>query len=470
MIEDFDIDGLFEDRDDGPFIITANFGSGVVRSLLERAAVPPPPPVTFNWTEDQLRAVEDIVRWRHDPTAPRYFKLTGAAGTGKTTVLQEVRRRLKGTKIAFSAMTGKAAMRLRLLSGAKTKTFHSAIYHPPLEVDNVEEGKIDLDFAHVRNDGDETALLIVDEGSMMGVKMKNDADQSAYTKVLVVGDPFQLPPVLSRAEEEECGADYSVFTGTPGPHLDRVMRNAGAVLAAATVIRMEKRIPTASEAHGGSRYDYAEYGSPDTVIARAVEEWLEDRVGHVLITWRNGPRLDATNIIRRRLGRTSPMPEVGEPVVIRKNDHKKGIMNGDSAEVVEIGAEGPTIAGIDTRWFALALASTGGIVEILAPFDFTGTMPYVPLDKWRKAIGEARLSDKRIDDVIPITFGYVLTCHLAQGDQYRRTTTFLPGDFRSQHFNKPTRLPDGNVMPFSMRFSYTALTRSMERAGMMVSK
>ena len=364
-------------------------------------------------------------------------------------------------------MTGKAALRLRVAVGAKTTTAHSAIYHPPREVDNVEEAKIDLEFDAVKRGNEDDVLLVVDEASMIGPKFRADVDRSSYRKVLFVGDPYQLSPVLSRAEEAEIGGeDYSVFTDVCGPQLAKVMRNGGAVLAAATLVRESHQIPKESGDVDGSRYDFVEVRAPEDVVAAAVEAWLGDREAHTLVTWRNDTRCLSNAIIRHRLGYSNALPVVGEPLVVRKNIHKQGLMNGDIVRCEEIGPAGPTLAGISTRWFVVREEVLDKVVEVLSPVgDFSGVLPYVGLDVWRRALREAK-----VRDVVPLTYAYCLTGHLCQGSQYRRVTVLSPGDFRSQHFGKVTRLPDGTVMPFSMRWLYTALSRAVRHASLIFSR
>ena len=428
---------------------------------------PVPPAPAFDLTEEQRQAVEDVITWRMDPYAPRFMKLTGAAGVGKTTIVGEIRKHLFGTRTAWTGMTGKAALRLRQLIGAKTKTAHSAIYHPPREVDNPLEAKVDLEFDSVRSDGSEGMLLTIDESSMIGPKFRADLERSSYSKCLLIGDPFQLSPVLTKAEEKDIGGeDYSVFFDVEGPHLTKVMRNAGAVLAAATVVREQQRIPMESGEFGGSRYDYVDHGSPDSVIMNATEAWLDDRQDHVLVTWRNETRMSANTIIRRRLGYPQDSPAVDETMVIRKNYHKKQLMNGDMVRIVEIAEEGPTLAGIPTQWFWVHDDISGKTSKILSPAkDFSGTLPYVGLDAWKRA-----LRAENVEEVIPLTFAYCLTCHLAQGSQYRRVTTMIPGDFRSSHFQKMTRLPDRSSMAMCWRWAYTAISRAVSRASLLISR
>ena len=396
------------------------------------------------------------------------MKLTGAGGVGKTAVTKALRRRLTGTLTAWSGITGKAALRLKDVLQVDTRTTYSVLYAPPREVDNVEDAKIDLHFDEMKTwDGvDNDSLLVIDEGSMIGPKLRSDLEKSPYKKILIIGDSYQLSPVLSKAEEAQVGEDYSVFSTIEGPHLNKVMRNGGAVLAAATMVREQQRIQTDSGDFDGSSYNYVEIQDPSVVVNAGCETWLADREGHVLIAWKNDTRNLANTIIRHRLGYTSVVPVAGEPLVIRKNIYKLGLMNGDIVKCEEVGEEGPTLAGVPTRWLLVREETSGRLVEVLAAAgDFTGVLPYVGLETWKKALKAAK-----VDDVCPLTFAYSLTAHLAQGSQYRRVTVVSPGDFRSPHFNKMTKLPDGTQMPFSMRWAYTSLSRAVKRSSLILSR
>ena len=445
--------------------LVASLGTFISRGrpndeLAPLASAPVP---QLSWNVGQRAAIQAITFWRSDPAAPRFMKLTGAAGTGKSTVMRAVRECLRGSRTAWAAMTGKAATRLREASGVAGRTLHSVLYHPPREVDNAPEQKIDLEFEHVRPDG-RSCLLVIDEASMIGPRLRADIERSSYDKVLVVGDPYQIPPVLSKQEEAERGADYSVFSDVTGPHLDEVMRAGGAVLAAATYVREKQAMPSGSSTDGGSTYEYLGAATDDVALGLAVMAWFSDPEDHVLITWRNEQRLLASKVIRAKLGKKG-LPEPGEPMVVRKNVYAAGLMNGDVVRVVRWNGDGPTLAGIPTAFIIVAMQD-GSTVELLVPSDnFTGSLPYVALDVWKKA-----LYDADVDDVVPLTFAYCLTGHLSQGSEYRRVTTFLPGDLSNPHFRKPTRLPDGNSMLFSARFVYTALSRAKQHSTLIISR
>ena len=443
------------------------------RSLFETVSPDPSPTSahlhvpTFDWNEDQLRAVDQILSWRCAPSAPRYYKLTGPAGTGKTAVTREIRRRLAGTRTSWAAMTGKATLCLRRALGVSARTFHSALYHSPREVDNVPEARIDLVFDKVKGGFADDLLLVVDEAIMISPRLREDCEHSPYQKVLLIGDPYQIPPVLSRAEESAArGEDYSVFSGIPGPYLRQIMRNGGAVLRAATEVREQQVIPKWSEENAAGSYAFSSFGSPEAAILRAVEDRLDDREDHAVITWRNDVRLRVNAEVRRRLGHLSNTPEPGEPLVVRRNIHRKGLMNGDIVRVEEILEEGPQLAGVPTRWFRVREESSGRVMRLLSPSqDFTGTLPYVGLEVWKRACQAAR-----VDSVCPLTYAYALTCHSAQGSQYRRVTVLVPRDLRNPHFAKSTRLPDGVTMIFAMRWLYTAIARASERASLLFAE
>jgi hypothetical protein len=448
--------------------LVAELGAIIGRArvpLDERDDDPPPPSAPIAWNLGQRAAIERVAAWRADPSAPRVLALTGAAGTGKTTVLSEICRRLRGTRVAWSAMTGKAASRMREASGVRGRTLHSVLYQPPREVDDAVNRRIDLEFEELRG-GDDSCLLVVDEASMISPRIRADIERSSYDKILLVGDPYQIPPVLSKAEErEQGGADYSVFSDVERAHLYEVMRTSGAALRAATRVRERQEVPTESDGgddDGDGAYEYVGAATPDVAIELALRAWLADPDDHALVTWRNEVRMLACRVIRAKLGHVTDLPEPGEPLVVRRNVYGTELMNGDAVRVEKWLDAGPTLVNVPTRW--ARVRGIGPAVELLVPtVRFDGGLPYVGLREWRDAIGAAE-----VPDPVPLTWAYCLTAHLAQGSEWRRVTTFLPGDSSNPHFRKMTRLPDGGSMMFGMRFLYTALSRARARTSLIV--
>lgn len=440
--------------------------------------------ISFELTPEQTGAAEEILAWVTDPDASRFFSLSGPAGAGKTTLLRVLAERFKEEgvlSVTWSATTGRAAVRLREAARLRRKvsTLHSALYHAPEEVDNQERRRIDLHFEHVREEA--AKVLVVDEASMVGEALFRGISTSRYGKVLFVGDPYQIPPV----EEEKDG--FNLFSEVSGPELRTVLRTAGAIVEAATIVRETGQIPGAREG-GGSRYDVVFDGNHNTCAQAAIRTLLDDPEDHVLVTWRNEVRMRLNKVIRQVLGRAGDLPEPGEPVVVCLNSHLQRVMNGDFAWVEEWGGEGPELAGLRTRKVRLrrspprspaigqevldgVLDGLDETFEILTFVSggrwgvFDGTRPYVELRKWNEALEAAGLSRF---EVVPLTYGYCLTAHKVQGSEFRRATTLLLGDLRSAHFRKPTVLPNGERMPFSTRWLYTSLSRARRHSTLLV--
>jgi hypothetical protein len=275
-------------------------------------------------------------------------------------------------------------------------------------------------------------------------------------RFLLVGDTYQLPPVITGKDVEKYGEDYSVFGLTHGAALETVMRSAGGVLRAATKLRQTGEICTDSDMDGDDGYEYLR---SDRALEKAVELYLAERDDTMLITWRNAIRMKANRLIREKLGYEGPLPDEGEPVLIRKNG--QGFLNG---EIVTGGGfeAGPKIDSVQTLWMKVI----GSELKLLVSYEggspdkggepFDGAMPWI--QNFRKY--HSHLEKMQLPEPTPITFGHVLTCHAAQGSESKRVITFLSsGDSRNKNFVKPTTLPTGEHASFGARWAYTAMSR-----------
>lgn len=400
------------------------------------------------WTGEQLAALDEIDEWVE--SGDSFFALTGPAGSGKSTVINEVCRRHDHATLA--AMTGKAALRLASCAGRDATTLHKILYWPP------KPGE-DLRFTRLREPPSD--LVVVDEASMTSPTVYKHLQQWADegVKILLVGDSFQLPPVITGEELREHGEDYSVFSLVRGVALETIMRNAGGVLRAAKKVRETGDICRDS----GDGYEYARSQTP---TKDAVEAYLADPDDHMVITWRNSVRMVANRMIRERLGHSGPLPDAGEPILLRKNG--QGFMNGEIVECASF-KTGPVIGGMRTLWMLLADDK-----RILVSFDggrdgeqMDGGQPWV--EDWQKY--HIALKKDALPEPIPITFGYVLTAHAGQGSEARRVTVFLEsGDARNRAFRKMTTLPGGRQVSMACRWTYTATTRSKTRTTMIVGR
>lgn len=440
-----------------------------VEGVVDEVPLPPPPVpspwvllnksrVSFNWNDGQRSALDKIDRWSRG--SDTFFALTGPAGTGKSTLLREVAERFSDATL--TAMTGKAALRLAQLTDCETSTLHAKMYYPPKPGQGMK-------FTSLREtpDGD----VLIDEASMMTPLVFRDLGRWGVRAILI-GDPYQLPPVITGEELQELGDDYSVFAHVAGVELTEVMRNAGGVLRAATQVRETGRLCEQSDMDAVDEgYEYVRERSP---IERAVDEFCNEPLDHLLITWSNRNRMRANALVRERINREGPLPDDGEPVLLKRNG--QGHLNG---EIVECGGfeTGPTLGGsVRTLWMRIGKPSAmqekilvsvdGGNREKGGEF-FDGQMPWI--ENWKKYHAETKAMV--LPDPTPISWGYCLTCHSAQGSEAKRVTVFLErGDVRSSNFRKLTTLPSGESAPFSARWVYTATTRGKRRATMIVGR
>ncbi|WP_271711698.1 ATP-dependent DNA helicase [Marinigracilibium pacificum] len=158
----------------------------------------------FDPTPDQNSFLEVFETFIKDTSGQDVLILKGYAGTGKTTVLSAINRCLGAFrwKIMMLAPTGRAAKVMATYSKSQAFTIHKLIYK---QQNDPDAGT--LSFKRQPNYFKNT-LFIVDEASMIGDEF-NFGKQGLLTdlmeyvfekpqnknKLLIVGDPAQLPPV-----------------------------------------------------------------------------------------------------------------------------------------------------------------------------------------------------------------------------------------------------------------------------------
>lgn len=428
----------------------------------EHVEAAPRADITLN--DDQTSALDTLASWTHGPKDRRWHSLLGAAGTGKTTVLRHARAVI-GDAI-WTAMTGKAASRMRAAAGVPATTLHKALYGPP----RIDEDRGTVTFETLRQPP-YGRTLVVDEASMITPTIAGHLATwvAQYgIRVLLVGDGYQLPPVITR-EEIKAGIaeDYTIFEHHPAVTLTKVMRNGDSILVAATQLRQRGTLPNHSAPTPG--YEFVPDADP---MARAVQAYLADPEDHALITWTNAARMNMNQAIRHQLGYgATPTPAVGERLLVCKNSH--GILNGEVYEIADRYAGDP-VGPVPTWHFV----TTCGQTIFAHGYNWDGVAPYLEdRDAWK---AYRRAVDRRVQafvrgdleeapEPVPVTYGYVLTAHKAQGSEYRRVTTVVPKrDLQTSFFHKPTRLPNGGTAPLSARWLYTALTRARTRSTMLI--
>ncbi len=109
--------------------------------------------------------------------------ITGGAGVGKTTVLRIIHEvcEVIGTTVVQMALSGRAAQRMREATGRESSTIAKFLHA-------VDTGKID---PH------SSPYVIIDESSMLDLPLMYSIVRALpeQSRLLLVGDPFQLPPI-----------------------------------------------------------------------------------------------------------------------------------------------------------------------------------------------------------------------------------------------------------------------------------
>ena len=141
---------------------------------------------------------------------PQVFRLFGYAGVGKTTLARHIAEGARG-ETAFAAFTGKAALVMRSKGCAGATTIHALIYRASEGAEGAPTFTLNADGPASR-----AGLIVIDECSMVDAELARDL-LSFGKPILVLGDPFQLPPVK--------GGGY--FTdGAPDVMLTQIHRQA----------------------------------------------------------------------------------------------------------------------------------------------------------------------------------------------------------------------------------------------------
>lgn len=361
----------------------------------------------MTWSPQQETAIKGVKAWMRDKSGPQLYRLFGYAGTGKTTLAKELADGVKG-EVLFGAFTGKAALVLRRKGCEGARTIHSMIYR-------VDEENVSAQPTFTLNqdsDVKKAKLVIIDECSMVDEGLARDLLWFG-TKVLVLGDPAQLPPVK--------GAGY--FTNAePDMMLTEVHRQArdNPIIAMSMTIRE------------GGRLELGAYGS-SRVITRAEIDAKSILDTDQVIVGLNKTRQSYNRRMRELLGREGNMPVVGDKLVCLRNDREKKLLNGGLWSV----AKAPKIKG---NLIALEVLPDDAEPDAKATrvsvrrefFDGTDDK----LD-WTERKGTQEF-----------TYGYALTCHKSQGSQWNDVVVFNEsGSFRED----------------AQRWRYTAVTRAAER-------
>jgi len=405
----------------------------------------------MDWSPDQESALRAVAEW-YRGGAEQVFRLFGYAGTGKTTLAKHLAE-TTGGRVAFAAYTGKAASVL-VSKGCPATTIHSLIYTPyskskrRLETLESELGVLFMDsgvsdrklrrikalkkqIASEKTDINKPGfvlnmdsevrdldLLIIDECSMVGMDMGQDL-LSFDTKILVLGDPAQLPPVASGGYFTEHEPDYMLTS------IHRQAEN-DPIIHLATLVREGKTLKVGD--YGISRV--MKSGTLDPAFVMAQDQ---------IICGRNATRHGINARCRELLGYDPTHTVVaGEKVVCLRNNRDLGILNG-------------------TLWTVDWVECGDDLVDMLIQEHGVTNGYELGVTAWTEIFGK-NPKDAEIDwwtkkDHQEFDYGYALTCHKSQGSQWDNVMVFDESSaFRDD----------------AQRWLYTAITRAAKSVTIVV--
>jgi len=338
----------------------------------------------------------------------RLSVLKGGAGVGKTMVLKAIGAVVaaRNGRVVQMALAGRAAQKIREATGREAFTITAVL-------NQLKQGRLAL------GDND---LVVIDESSMLDLILVYRLMRALPQRVrlLLVGDPFQLPPIGP-------GLVFHMLAGSdavPQQELTQVHRQAAGspIPARAHEIR-HGRVPPfdsfAGPAPGVAFIEAASRHIPRTVVDVRQSLANHDEVQILGVTKRGEAGVETLNAAIHKLVATGQPWVPGwdlaetEPVIHLVNDYDRDLFNGSLGRIRRIVSE----------------RSEVGTLRYAIECDFDGVVH--------------RFTEDSMDR---LELAHAITVHKAQGSQFQRV--IIPVVW--------SRLLDRTLI-------YTALTRAIEQ-------
>jgi len=440
-------------------------------------------------TGDQQNAIGKLSEYVAENSNDSIFLLTGYAGTGKTSLISALVKSLDHLRLrsVLMAPTGRAAKVLASYSGKQAYTIHKKIYRQKSSRDGV--GTFSLD----RNLHKET-YFIVDEASMITSRsgdssvfgtgnLLDDLFEYVYSgsgcKLILAGDTAQLPPVGSDVSP---ALDVAVLKrygfGVESIELKNVVRQAvssGILMNATDVRNLVSNNNQDSLVIDLSGFDDIVRISGDELIEELQSAYEATSKEETIVVVNSNKMANKYNQgIRNRIFFREDEVGPGDLLMIVRNNYywlaeseQSGfIANGDIAEVTSVGKYEER-NGFRFAEMSLFFPDYNEEIDVKVILDTLHyDTPAMPEDKSRELYfsiledyPDIRSKRKQYEAVredpyynaLQVKFAYAVTCHKAQGGQWKRV--FIDqGMFNRQE-----------VTIEYLRWFYTAITRATEK-------
>ena len=460
-------------------------------------------------TDGQLRAANALSRLLGTGKPQATLILKGYAGTGKTTLVGALVKVLAAERrpVVLLAPTGRAAKVLSAYAGAAASTIHRRIYRTAADDDGGYGG------ISVAPNREQNALFVVDEASMIGMGGGGTFDRDLLTdlfqhvfanpgnKLLLIGDPAQLPPVGSAhspALEVKDLAEKGLLAGAV--ELTEVVRQAEAsgILVNATALRdtlarmpvMDENAPAPSNSAPKAPTVIPEFikgfADVERTDGRDLQDALEEAYARhgdeevCLICRSNKRAYQYSQQVRARIHGFEEELETNDRLMVVKNNYFWAAQDQDGSkssfgliangEQVSVRRVHRTEERYGLRFADIGIAYWDGredrelevkvILDVLA-----GDGPALPGGRMRQLAQDvlagidARTKSERFQlfrkdpyaNALQVKYAYAVTCHKAQGGQWK--SVFVDQGYVTEE------MMDREYV----RWLYTAVTRASEK-------
>lgn len=377
--------------------------------------------------------------------------LGGAPGTGKTFTAAAVIKQLlqQYGDVAIAAPTGKAAVRITEAMSEHRLGLRARTVHSLLQVDVESRGG--WKFKHNARNHLPYKCIVIDEFSMMDSGLFSSLIQarSHGTKLILVGDVHQLPPVGHGAPLRDMIRSGMI----PYAELTEPQRNAGAIVHGCLAIR-KKQLPLFP---ADGNLSLAECSSPKDQV-RLMVEFLHEHSPAVDPVWqsqvicavnKNGPmpRVKLNKILQSEFcgapGKEGYPFRLTDKIVCNKNG---------SYKLLESASHDPDILpDMDGNVFC-ANGEVGKVVDLV-----DGVIVVEIESPHKTVIVRKGKSSEEFPSGCDWDLAYAISCHKSQGSEYPHCQVILD--------NYP-----GAKRVCSREWIYTAISRAKKHCNLIGSR
>ena len=386
--------------------------------------------------ECQQQALKEMHHWytMEDKRNRPYYTLSGAAGTGKTTLIRYFLEQegMSLNDIICCAYVGKAVTVLAA-NGLPAQTIHSLIYYRSITYEKDEDGMIKLNnqgmpitkmvFALKEKLDHPYKLIVCDEASMVDERLEADL-LSFGVPIIFMGDHNQLPPIFG---------------------VSRVMLHPDSVLT--QIMRQEKDNPIiylSQLAIHGIPFKVGNYGDSKVSTSVSAGTNLLTEYDNIIVGTNKTRKYFIDHIRHNVLRLESKLPYEGEKLICRQNNWNQPLGDGFYLTNGTIG----TVTSIEYS------RMKKGKVPITFVPEVTGkAVEEIMLDTEYIKLSPEEQKDYGLSPSNKFEYGYAITAHLSQGSQCPRVL-FIDGRFHDEETTRKLR--------------YTAITRAQKTVHIVV--